>query len=147
MLSVIFNKNMRIGILISLLGAMSITAAAFAAEPISYVAVPINPPYPVHHTFTNGEKVKIISIKEYKLSNGNKWLQFRYVTKLDLNKHQLLVNEAKNIWPSFKSMAEEFNHTTAIMAPSHQSGSVLAIKTKSKQISISLINDKWQFNK
>ena len=145
--TVIFLKDMRASIFILLLGAISISTATFAAEQISYVAIPVNHPYPVQHTFDNGDKVKIISIKEYKLSSGDKWLQFRYVTKLDLNNQQLLLNEAKTIWPSFKSMTEAYNHKIAVMAPSHQSGSLLSVKTESKQIPIKLINDIWEFSK
>ena len=116
----------------SIIAFIILNSTVYASGPISYVASPIEPPYSVNHTFGNGTKVKIISIKEYKLSNGDRWLQYRYITNLDLNDQQLLLKEAKAIWPSFKSMTEAYKHTLAVMAPSHQSGPVLALKTESK---------------
>ena len=138
---------MRVSILKLIVGFLIINTAVYAAEPISYVAVPIDPPYSVSHTYDNGDKVIIISIKEYKLSNGDRWLQYRYVTNLDLNNQPLLLNEAKAIWPSFKNMTETYKHTLAVMAPSHQTGPSFALKTESKQIPIKLTNETWQFSK
>lgn len=118
--------------------------SSYAKEPISYTAELINQPYPLHNNAENKKKLKIISIKRYKLSNGEEWLQYRYITNIDLDNRKLLIIEAKKIWPSFRTMSESFGHITAIMAPSKQSNSVFSLKTLSKQIPFKKSNNKWK---
>ena len=112
-----------------------------------YVATPYNPPYPVEYIYPNGQKLKIISIKDNKTSKGDRWIEFSYLTDIDIDNRKMLIEEAKKIWPSFKVMADALEYKIAIMGPSKQSGTVLMRKTITKRIPIFKKSDKWEFKK